>query len=74
MAQARPCLAGIKWTFLVFEDLEANAMVLPCGTVLVYTGLLDLMAGSYIRPLSGSTQALLRGNWLIPLHSQNGSG
>ena len=36
-------LSRCKWNFLVIEDVEPNACVLPNGAVIVHTGLLDLL-------------------------------
>ena len=36
-------LSRCRWTFLVIEDVEPNAVVLPNGAVIVHTGLLDLL-------------------------------
>ena len=36
-------LSRCKWSFLVIDEKEPNACVLPNGTVIVHTGLLDLL-------------------------------
>ena len=36
-------LSRCKWNFMVIEEVEPNAVVLPNGAVIVHTGLLDLL-------------------------------